>query len=84
VLAVRADEDRGDVGMQLDQEGLGNPIESGEEVAEAEAEPDKGGRFQPLGATRVLDMAAVEHPDQRAEGQEQDRPGMNGRKGKNG
>ena len=69
---------------RFDQEGLGNPIKSGEEIAEAEAESDRRRRLQPFGETRVLRMAAVEQPDERAEGQEQDRPGMDGRESKNG
>lgn len=68
----------------LDQERLRDPIESGEEIAEAEAKPDKAARFQPFRDTRVLGVTAVEEPHQAAKRKEQDRPSVKGRKGKNG
>src|SRR5262245_31138973 len=69
---------------RLDKEGFSDPIEPSEKIAEAEAEPDYRRRFRPFGEASVLRMAAVEQPDERAEGHEQDWPGMNRREGKNG
>ena len=68
----------------LDQKSLGNPVKSGQEITEAEEKSDHGGAFQSLPEMRVLGVAAVEQPNQRTESDEQDRPGMNGREGKNG
>ncbi len=65
----------------LDQESLGNPVEPGQEIAETEPESDESGAFQPVRQAFVLRLAAVKQPDQRAEGEEQYRPGMDRRKG---
>ena len=67
---------------RLDQEGLGDPIEPGEEIAETEPESDRAPRISASARGRACSrVAAVEQPDERAEGEEQHRPGMDGREG---
>ena len=69
---------------RLDEKGLGDPIKSGEEIAEAEPEPDQGGAFEPRAELSMVAVTAVEQPDERPEGQEQNRPEMQRREGEQG
>ena len=62
--------DEGDepaVAPGLDQKRLGDPIESGEEIAEAEPEPSERRASQPLAKRCVARMATVEQPHEQAE-----------------
>ena len=51
----------------LDQKRLGDPIESGEEIAEAEPEPGERRAFEPVSKLGVARMATVEQPHEQAE-----------------
>jgi hypothetical protein len=64
--------------------GAGDPIEAGEEIAEAEPEPNHARAFQPRAEPRMAGVAPVEQPDEQAEAHEQHRPDMQRGKGENG
>ena len=51
----------------LDQKRLGDPIEAGEEIAEAEPEPGERRALEPVAKRCVARMAAVEQPHEQAE-----------------
>ena len=65
----------------LDQEGLGDPIKSGEKIAEAKPKPDDAAHVSRPPKLRMARVATIEQPDKQAEGDEQNRPGMHGSKG---
>ena len=58
---------------RIDQKGVADPIKAGDEIAEAEPPAGRGRRRD---AAPAADAGAVDQPDQRREGQKQDRPGI--------
>ena len=60
---------------------FGDPIKSGEEIAETEAKSNDSGGFQPLPEPVVPRVATVEQPGERAESDKQHGPDMQRREG---